>query len=346
MEVITAHTNADFDTFASMVAAKLLYPNARLVFPGSLEKKLARALEEFELPYAFDRAKDIELESVTLLILVDVSEAARIGRFAEVIGRDGVELHIYDHHPPPPGPARIHPSLSVNEPWGSTTTIMVHIIKDKALEFTPTEATILMAGIYEDTGSLTYPSTTTKDYEAAAFLLTRGADLNKVSDLLSAELTPEEVSILNEFLRSETTYTIGGVEVVVAEAYAESYTGDIAGFAHKIRDIEGMDSLFVLVDSGDRVHMVARSRSSEVDAGAVARLLGGGGHANAASATIKEVTIIEARELLLKALRATLVPRRTAADIMSFPPIVIVPRRRVSMRRWSICEDITSTPCR
>ena len=96
MEVITAHTNADFDTFASMVAAKKLYPDARLVFPGSLEKKLAKALEKVELPYVFDRAKDIELESVTLLILVDVSEAARIGRFAEVIGREEVEVHIYE----------------------------------------------------------------------------------------------------------------------------------------------------------------------------------------------------------------------------------------------------------
>jgi tRNA nucleotidyltransferase (CCA-adding enzyme) len=341
MEVITAHTNADFDTFASMVAAKLLYPDARLVFPGSLEKKLAKALEEIELPYTFDRAKDIELESVTLLILVDVSGAARIGRFGEIIGRAEVEVHIYDHHPPPTGDTRIRPAKSVNEPYGSTTTILTHIISKRGLDLTETEATILMAGIYEDTGSLIYPSTTTKDYEAASFLLAHGADLLKVSDMLSDELTPEEVSILNDFLHSETTYTVGGVEVVVAEAYMESYTGDIAGFAHKIRDIEGMDTLFVLVDSGDRVHMVARSRSPEVDAGAIARMLGGGGHANAASATIKDVTIIEAREALLKALTEALTPRRTAADIMSFPAITIgleanLDKAMEHMRRYNI----------
>jgi tRNA nucleotidyltransferase (CCA-adding enzyme) len=40
MEVITTHTNADFDSLASMLAAKKLYPNALLVFAGSQERSL------------------------------------------------------------------------------------------------------------------------------------------------------------------------------------------------------------------------------------------------------------------------------------------------------------------
>ncbi len=35
MKVITSHHNADFDSLSSMVAAKKLYPDALLVFPGS-----------------------------------------------------------------------------------------------------------------------------------------------------------------------------------------------------------------------------------------------------------------------------------------------------------------------
>jgi len=56
------------------------------------------------------------------------------------------------------------------------------------VKLTAEEATVLMAGIYEDTGFLTYPSTTAKDFEAAAFLLKKGADLSVVSDLLKREL--------------------------------------------------------------------------------------------------------------------------------------------------------------
>jgi tRNA nucleotidyltransferase (CCA-adding enzyme) len=40
MDVITTHTNADFDALASMLAAKKLYPDATLVFSGSQERSL------------------------------------------------------------------------------------------------------------------------------------------------------------------------------------------------------------------------------------------------------------------------------------------------------------------
>ena len=81
MEVITSHTNADFDTFASMVAAKKLYPEARVVFSGSLEKGLKKAVEAVRLPYPIDRIRDIDLGKITRLILVDTRHAGRIGPF-------------------------------------------------------------------------------------------------------------------------------------------------------------------------------------------------------------------------------------------------------------------------
>ena len=40
LQVITTHLNADFDGLASMLAAKKLYPEALLVFPGSQEQNL------------------------------------------------------------------------------------------------------------------------------------------------------------------------------------------------------------------------------------------------------------------------------------------------------------------
>lgn len=340
MEVITSHINADFDNFASMIAAKKLYPEAHLVFSGSLEKTLKDAVEkDIRLPYKFEKLKDISLDRVKRLIIVDARQASRIGRFSELIGRPGVEVHIYDHHPPTD--EDIKGDFEKIEPWGSTTTVMVHLLKDRGIDVTAEEATILMTGIYEDTGFLSYPSTTVKDFEAAGFLLSKGADLRVVNDLLRKELTPEEVSLLNEFLQSQTTYSIGGIDVVIAEGYLEKYVGDISVLAHKIRDIEGMDCLFMLVDSEDRVHVIARSRTSAVDVGKVARALGGGGHPNAASATLKGATLIEAKDKLLSALRQTIPPLKIAGDIMSYPAITIPPgltlkKTMEQMRRYNI----------
>ena len=43
MDLITTHVNADFDGLSSLVAAKKLYPNSRLLLPGSQEE----AVQEF-----------------------------------------------------------------------------------------------------------------------------------------------------------------------------------------------------------------------------------------------------------------------------------------------------------
>ncbi|MFQ5353444.1 MAG: CBS domain-containing protein [Thermodesulfobacteriota bacterium] len=321
MEVISAHTNADFDTLASMIAAKKLYPEAKLVFPGSLEKTLKGALSTVALECRFHKIKEIDLDLVTRLILVDVRNPARIGDFASITGRPGLELHIYDHHPA--GEGDLRGDLEVVKEYGSTTTVLVEILREKGLTVTPGEATVMMAGIHEDTGSLTYPSTTVNDITAAAFLLESGADLSVLPDMLSRELTPGEVSFLNELLKNETTVTFGGRDIVIVEGAFTEHSGDISILAHKVRDIEGMESLFMLVDSGDRVHVVARSKSTGVDVGHILRLLGGGGHAHAASGTLKGHTLTEARGALLEALKKGVAPTERAADIMSFPPITV-----------------------
>ncbi|MBI5892582.1 MAG: CBS domain-containing protein [Deltaproteobacteria bacterium] len=322
MQIITSHINADFDTLASMLAAKKLYPDAILVFPGSLEKNLR---DFFEKPisriFEIEKIKNIDLTKIERLIIVDVRHKKGIGRFAEIVDKPGIDIHIYDHHQK--SPDDIHGSAEFILPYGSTTTILVHLIKEKNIEITPDEATIMMLGIYEDTGSLTFISTTEKDYEAAAFLLSKGANLNIVSDMIKTELTKEQVSLLNDLLESMAAYVIDGIEVVIAEASSDTYMGDIAVLVHRLKDIENINCLFVLVQMEDRIHLIARSRIKEVNVGEIARELGGGGHPTAAAATLKGMTIVQAKEELTAILKNKIAPKHFAKDMMSAPPITI-----------------------
>ena len=52
----------------------------------------------------------------------------------------------------------------------------------------------------------------------------------------------------------------------------------------------------------DRVYLVGRSRLEEVNVGEVAAAFGGGGHATAASATIKDMSLHQVEEKLLNVL--------------------------------------------
>ena len=79
---------------------------------------------------------------------------------------------------------------------GATVTILTRLLREAGETLNEDEATLLALGIYEDTGSFTFPSTTQKDYEAAAWLLGQGANLNLVSSLITRQLTVEEVGVL------------------------------------------------------------------------------------------------------------------------------------------------------
>jgi len=146
MEVITTHINADFDAFASMVAAKKLYPNAVIVFAGSQEKSLRDFFLSSAL-YAFqwEKLKNIKLEKVKRLILVDIRQKSRIGKFSKIVNKPGVDIHIYDHHPP--SRDDIHGSMEVVKEVGATTTILCQVLKKKKIKISADEATIMMLGL-------------------------------------------------------------------------------------------------------------------------------------------------------------------------------------------------------
>jgi tRNA nucleotidyltransferase (CCA-adding enzyme) len=326
MEVITTHTNADFDSLASMLAAKKLYPNAVLVFPGSQERNLRDFFIHSTL-YALEveRLKNIDLREVERLILVDTRQISRIGKFSEIISKPGVDIHIYDHHPP--SSEDLHGSLEAISEVGATVTLLLNILREKGIELTPDEATVMMLGIYEDTGNLSFPSTKEEDFKAAGYLLQKGANLNILSNVITKELTAEQVFLLNDLIQSATRYTIHGIDVVIAQASLDHYIGDIAILVHKLKDIENLDVLFVLVRMEDRIYLIGRSRLEEVNVAEIASEFGGGGHPTAASATVKGMALIEAHDRLMRTLREMVRPKKAARDVMVYPVKTIEPER-------------------
>jgi tRNA nucleotidyltransferase (CCA-adding enzyme) len=324
MDVITTHVNADFDCVGSMVAAKKLYPDALLVFSGAQEKGVRDFLsKQSSPPIEFLRLKDLDFSVITRLIVVDCQQSSRIARFGDLAKSGTVEVHVYDHHPRSSGD--LPATGGIVRPCGSTTTILTSLLRERGSEVTPYEATVMMLGIHEDTGNLSFPSTTVEDYAAAAWLLERGANLNEVADSIRKDLTAEQVSLLNDLLISLKTTTLKGVEVSIAHSSVDRYIGDIAILAHMIRDMENLQALFLVVGMADRVFIIARSRIPEVRVGEILQELGGGGHATAASATVKGLTLIQVLERLEAVLRKRVDPRRVTRDLMSSPVKTIQP---------------------
>ncbi|MBF0118754.1 MAG: CBS domain-containing protein [Desulfobacterales bacterium] len=324
LTVITTHINSDFDAVASMLAAQKLYPDALLVFPGSQEKTLRNFFIK-SIFYLFNMAdiKDIDLSSVKRLVLVDTRQANRIGKLSSLLQQSNIEIHIYDHHPPAIND--IKSNFEVNELTGATITILTEIIKNKGIPISPDEATIMCLGIYEDTGSFTYSSTTEKDFSAAAFLLSKGANLNIIANLISREITPEQIGLLSDMIQSLTHYSIHGVDIVITIFSRDNYVADIALLVQKIIKMENLNAIFVIARMADNIYIVARSRISEVDVADILLTFGGGGHSFAASATVKGETLTQVEQKLISTLYQKIKARRYAKELMSFPVITISP---------------------
>jgi len=324
LTVITTHVNADFDAFASMLAAQKLYPGALVVFPGSQEKNLRDFfVKSMVYLYNIVKIREIDLGAVERLVLVDTRQASRIGKFATILDRPDLDIHIYDHHPSMPDD--LSGTVEVTEMTGATVTILTKCLREKEIPITPEEATIMALGLYEDTGSFTFSSTTEDDYMAAAYLLSQGANLNVVSDMVTRELTPEQVSLLNDMIEAVTHRNINGIDVALTVVSREAYVADFALLVHKLKDMQNLDVIFALAGMENRIYMVGRSRVPEVDVGDIAMAFDGGGHPSAASATIREETLIQVEDKLIRILNQFINPKRSAKDLLSSPVIHVEP---------------------
>ena len=324
LEIITTHINADFDALASMLAASKLYPTALMVFPGSQEQNLRNFfLQSTAYLFNFSKLKEVQTERVKRLILVDTRQINRIGPLKKILKNKNLEIHIYDHHPQ--SPDDLKGDLEIVSPVGANVTIMTEILREKMIPITPEEATVMALGIHEDTGSLTFGSTTPRDYRAAAYLLEQGANLNLVSEMITRELTSEQVSILNELISSTQTLNINGVDVSLAQVATNHYVSDFAVLVHKLMDMENIKVLFAMARMEDHVYLVARSQLPEVNVADIVREFGGGGHPSAASASIKDQTLTQVEDKLRALINASIGPIRRARDLMAFPVISIPP---------------------
>jgi len=322
--VITTHVNADFDALASMLAAQKLYPDALVIFPGSQEKNLKNFFIH-SMAYLFNMVdvNRIEFDSITRMVLVDTRQTTRIGKLADLLDKPGVEIHIYDHHPPTDND--IKGKIEVHGQTGANVTILTEIIRGKEIPISADEATIMCLGIYEDTGSFTFPSTTERDFLAAAYLLSQGANLNVVSNLIAREFSPEQVVLLNDMIQAVTRYYINGIEVVVTSVTMEKYMPDFAFLVQKMVKMENLDAIFAIARMENKIYVVARSRINEVDVGSILTSLGGGGHPYAAAASIKGKTLAQTETGLVEILYEKIRASRQAKDLMSSPAISINP---------------------
>jgi tRNA nucleotidyltransferase (CCA-adding enzyme) len=322
VEIITSHEHTDFDGLAAMLAAAKLYPKALPVLPQRLNSNLRAFLALYREELPFLRRGDVPTEKIQRVILVDTQTIPSLkGISAET------EIRIIDHHPLE---KELEPGITFHgAEVGSSTALLVDQMSQTRVSLSPAEATLLLLGIYEDTGSLSYPGTKPIDVRCAAWLLERGANLEVVNEFLHRPLSEAQRELYQTLVQSAEFRDFAGQTVVIATAKASEQAEEISTLAHKLRDLYEPAALFVMVELSGGIQMVARSASDAVDVAAIARRFGGGGHGKAAAALVKGQSVQEIREQLLDLLARVVEPTVTVADIMSHGVYTLAPQTSV-----------------
>jgi tRNA nucleotidyltransferase (CCA-adding enzyme) len=318
MHIILTHEQADFDAIASLLGAHLLLETAIPVLPRRMNRNVRAFLALYGAELPFVDPRDLPPEPVEKVTLVDTQSSVSVrGMSAET------RMEAIDHHPLREG---LPPAwLVTTHDTGATTTVLVEELQEHNGSLSLVQATLLLLGIYEDTGSLTYTRTTGRDLRAAALLLEQGASLSIAADFLNHPLSQAQQALYDYLRTTARTLNIHGHAVVVTTGQALDMDEELSSITHKLRDLLDPDAIFVLVTTRGGVQFIARSTSDHIDVATIAARFGGGGHERASACLIRGRDLASVETELLASLPDYVRPAVTVAQIMSLGPQVLRP---------------------
>ncbi|MCE7989506.1 MAG: CBS domain-containing protein [Caldilinea sp. CFX5] len=311
-EVILTHEHTDFDALASLLGAALLFPGAMPLLPYQMNRNVSEFVTLYRNQFPFLHPKELPRGQVSRVIMVDTRTANQPKGIQEE-----TQFLVIDHH-------SVDKTLPAGwQLWGETvganTTLLVEKLIEQQIDLTSVQATLLALGIHEDTGSLTYPSTTYRDARCLAWLMepAQGVNLEVLNRFLQHPLSAEQRALLQTLIEQSEFIENKGYTVVIACAEAPDYTSGLSTLAHRLRDFHESDALFVVVRLGDMIQIVARSTIDAVDVGQIMQALGGGGHTRAAAASVHGQSLQQIRDAIVKLLGQHSQSTTTVRQIMS-----------------------------
>ena len=318
MDLILTHEQTDLDGLASMLGAHILRPEAIALLPRQINRNGKAFLRRYANDLPFSDYQALPHKPIKSVFLVDTQSLVTLRGMNEQ-----TKVTVLDHHP---RKVQIHPDWQVElHLTGACTTILVEKLRELNPTLTPIEATLMLLGIYEDTGSLTYSCTTARDARAVAFLLEQGADLNIASIYLNPPLSNAQQQLYDRLLQDLVQLDIEGYSILVAKAIATDLSDEISTVAHKMREFLTPDGLVLLVSTRQGIRLVARSTTDNVDVAQLAVRFGGGGHKRASSALIREAQLSEVARRVIETIPEIVTPSIKVKQMMSKNPLTLSP---------------------
>ncbi len=289
--LILTHAHPDGDTLGSGFAL------CRALM--QIGKKV-RVINDDEIPkkynYLFD---DIDFEDFepSYIVAVDVATENLLGSLQDKYAGK-IDLCV-DHHLTNTEFAK---KLLLRD-YPAACEIIYMLINEMGVKIDKKIADCLYTGISTDTGCFRYASTTAQSYRIAAELIDLGADNGKINRAMFETKTKTYVALEKLALNNMKMFCNDRVAVITVTQDMYAKTGsneqETEALAPLTRQIEGVEIGITIREKADRTCKASIRTYESVNAAALAKNFGGGGHAQAAACRF-DCSVDEALEQIVK----------------------------------------------
>lgn len=308
---LSTHVNADGDGCGSEAALALLLAqrgiDVRIVnptpWPGMFDYLLAAGVRD-------DSGRGAAaLRDVDRLVVLDISDVRRLGALADAVRALPQPPLVIDHHLPgeePPGTIHVTDTAAC-----ATGELVYDVAVVLGLDITPAIATALYTALVTDTGGFRFSNTSARCLAVASRLLSAGVEPEEIYRRIYASVPEGRLRLLAEVLGTLEVDKAAGISIIEIPAGALERHNvtpeDLDGVAEYPRSIERTRMALLFRDLGHGKIKVSFRSVGAVDANAVARQFGGGGHAKAAGAlvegsleAVKQQVVAAVRDVMAK----------------------------------------------
>lgn len=299
-ERITAigHENPDADTLGAALAFRLVGERLGKLAEVVMADPVPPYLQF--LPHA-DLVRSAPGLEPDVAVVVDSGDLARIGGIAtdhaDWLAR--ARIVNIDHHVSNPN----FGAVNLVDPEAASTCEMVSLLlPELGVELDRELATVLLAGIVNDTHTFAHPNATPRTLRVAASLVEAGAELSAIHRAIYAEKPFATLALWGLVLAGVESAHEGRIVHAALTQQMLAETGESLNAAEGFIDLLGLsrdaDVVLLFKEQGTGEARVSIRTSAIADAVAIAAPFGGGGHARAAGCTVA-ASVDEARQRVL-----------------------------------------------
>lgn len=244
-----------------------------------------------------------QIPEVDVMMVLDTSAWKQLGQMGEVLRRIDAKRVVLDHHE---SSDDLSAELFKDVKAEATGRLVYEAALQLNVPFTASMANALLAAITTDTGWFRFSSTNSGTLRAAGDLLDAGGDLTTLFRELFEQESVARLKISGRVMarvQAELDATLMHAAVLAEDfAVTGAVASDTEGLVNRMLQVSSAEGaiLFLQLPEQAGFKISFRSRGDFLDCSDLAEKFGGGGHINAAGATVTG-TLDEVRSAVISA---------------------------------------------